>query len=137
MENKKEMLLELFQNNENLFNNTIEDLDNHNGYLGDDRYYNMNMLLEFFSGADPIELLNRTYFGRDDESWHTDANGNKIYDSFNPNREYFYFNGYGNLCSADYKDYSAFLDSYFIDAIVENQNHLYLDDEIINILEGE
>ena len=134
--NKKEMLMELFQNDEQLFNNTIEDLDGYNGYLGDDRYYDMDMLQDFFGGADVIEILQRAYFGRDDENWHTDAHGKKIYDSFNPNREYFYFNGYGNLCSASYKDYSAHLDNYFIDAIIENQNHLFLDDEISNILEG-
>lgn len=125
---KKEMLMELFQNDEQLFNNTIEELDNYNGYLGDSRYYEMEMLPELFCGADVIELLNRAYFGRDDESWNTNS-------SFNPNREYFYFNGYGNLCSANHKDYSAYLDNYFIDAIIENQNHLYLDDAITDILE--
>lgn len=136
MENKKELLMELFKNDEQLFNSTIEELDGYNGYLGDDRYYSMDMLPELFHGADIIEVLNRAYFGRDDNNWHTDAHGEKIYDSFNPNREYFTFNGYGNLVSANYKDYSAFLDDYFIDAIIENQNHLYLDDEIENILEG-
>ena len=135
MENKKELLMELFANDEELFNSTIEELDSYNGYLGDDRYYLMDELPEILSGLNAIDLLNRAYFGRDDESWHTNAHGEKIYDSFNPNREYFYFNGYGNLVSANYKDYSAYLDNYFIDAIIENQNHLYLDDEIKNILE--
>lgn len=136
MEKKKEMLMELFKNDTELFNSAIEELDNYNGYLGDDRYYEMDMLPELLSGLSAIDLLNRAYFGRDDENWHTDAHGKKIYDSFNPNREYFYFNGYGNLVSANYKDYSAHLDDYFIDAIIENQNNLYLDDEIKNILEA-
>lgn len=133
---KKELLMELFENDEGLFNSTIEELDNYNGYLGDDRYYEMYMLPELMDSTDIFTLLNRAYFGRDDDNWHTDAHGEKIYDSFNPNREYFYFNGYGNLVSANYKDYSAHLDNYFIDAIIENQNHLYLDDEIIKILEA-
>lgn len=136
MEKKKEMLMELFQNDEQLFNSTIEELDSYSGYLGDDRYYSMDELPEQLSGLSAIDLLNRAYFGRDDDNWHTDAHGGKIYDSFNPNREYFYFNGYGNLVSANYKDYSAHLDDYFIDAIIENQNYLYLDDEIIKILEA-
>lgn len=134
-ENKKEMLMELFKNDEGLFNNAIEELDSYNGYLGDDRYYNMDDLPELLSGLDAIDLLNRAYFGRDAENWHTDAHGDKIYDSFNPNREYFTFNGYGNLVSANHKDYSYFLDDCFIDKIIENQNQLYLDDEIKNILE--
>lgn len=136
MEKKKELLMKLFESDEQLFNSVIEELDAYNGYLGDDRYYEMYMLPELLYGKDPIDLLNMAYFGRDNESWHTDAYGDKIYDSFNPNREYFYFNGYGNLCSANYKDYSAHLDNYFIDAIIENQDHLCLDDEIIDILEG-
>lgn len=136
MEKKKELLMELFKNDEQLFNSTIEELDGYNGYLCDGRYYSMDMLPELFHGADIVEVLNRAYFGRDDDNWHTDAHGEKIYDSFNPNREYFTFNGYGNLVSANYKDYSAFLDDCFIDAIIENQNHLYLDDEIVKILEG-
>ena len=133
---KKELLLELFENNEELFNQTIEELDGCNGYLGDNRCYEMEMLSEFYRGTDPIELLNRAYFGRDDDSWHTDSSGNKVYGAFNPNREYFSYNGYGNLVSSDYKDYSCYLDNYFIDAIIENQNYLYLDDEITKILEA-
>lgn len=133
---KKQLLMELFQNNEELFNQTIEELDSYNGYLGDNRYYDMDMLSEFYSGTDPIELLNRAYFGHDNETWHTDSSGNKIYGAFNPNREYFSYNGYGNLVSSNYKDYSAYLDDYFIDAVIDNQDHLYLDDEITAVLEA-
>lgn len=133
---KSELLKELFENNEELFNQTIEELDGYNGFLGDARYYEMETLSEFYNGLDPIELLNRAYFGYDAESWHTDSSGNKIYGAFNPNREYFSYNGYGNLISSNYKDYSCFLDDYFIDAIIENQDFLYLDDEILKILEG-
>ncbi len=133
---KKQLLMELFENNEALFNETIEELDSYNGYLGDDGYYEMDMLSEFYHGTDPIELLNRAYFGYDADSWHTDSSGNKIYGSFNPNRDYFTYNGYGNLVSTNYKDYSAHLDNYFIEDLIENQNYLCLDDEIIKILEA-
>jgi hypothetical protein len=134
---KKQLLMDLFESNEELLNQTIEELDSYNGYLADNRYYEMDMLSEFYSGTDPIDLLNRAFFGYDSEWWHTDANGNKIYGAFNPNREYFSYNGYGNLVSSDYKDYSAYLDDYFIDAVIDNQDHLYLDDEILKILEVE
>lgn len=135
MKTKKEKLMELFKNDEELFNSAIEELDGYNGYLGDDRYYEMYMLKEFYHGVDAIELLNRAYFGRDDDNYYIDDSGYKHYQSFNPNREYFYYNGYGNLCSANYKDYSHRLDNYFIESLLENYNHLYLDDEIINIIE--
>lgn len=133
---KKQLLMNLFESNEELFNQTIEELDGYNGYLGDNRYYEMYMLSEFYSGTDPIELLNRAFFGYDSESWHTDTSGNKIYGSFNPNRDYFSYNGYGNLVSSNYKDYSGYLDDYFIDAVIDNQDRLYLDDEVLKILEA-
>ena len=136
MKTKQEQLLELFTNNEQLFNETIEELDSYNGYLGDNRYYYMEDLNEFYHGVEAIELLNRAYFGYDADSWNTNAHGEKEYAAFNPNREYFSYNGYGTLVSTDYKDYSCFLDEFFIDSLIENQNYLYLDDEILNILEA-
>jgi hypothetical protein len=114
-------IITYFEENEDIFNDCIEELDSYNGYLNDGRYYYMEELNDLFSGSDPIELLNRAYFGRDEETWTTDAYGNKTYGAFNPNREYFYFNGYGNLVSADYKDYSAYLDDYLINAMSDNR----------------
>lgn len=136
MKTKQEQLMELFQNNEQLFNEAIEELDSYNGYLGDDRYYYMEGLNEFYHGVDAIELLYRTFYGYDADNWNTNVHGEKEHAAFNPNREYFSYNGYGNLVSSNYKDYSCYLDNYFIDSLIENQNHLYLDDEILNILEG-
>lgn len=118
-------IISYFRDNEDIFNEAIEELDSYNGYLADDRYYAMDDLDEILSGNDAITLLQRAYFGHDEDSWHTDSSGNKIYDSFNPNREFFRFNGYGNLVSADYKDYSAFLDSYCIEAMQEHRNNIY------------
>lgn len=132
----KEKLLKLFEENEELFNSTIEELDSWNGYLGDDRYYDMEYLNEFYNSTEPLELLQRVYFGRDDDNWTTDNNGNKIYGEFNPNRDYFCYNGYGNLVSSDYKDYSYKLDEWFIDSLLENYHHLYLDDEVIEIIKS-
>jgi hypothetical protein len=100
-------------------------LDSYNGYLGDSHYYEMELLNEFCANLDPIEILNRAYYGRDDDNWSTDNNGNKVYGEFNPNREYFYYNGYGNLTSSDYKDYSAHLDHYAIDEMSENRQYIY------------
>ena len=58
MENKKELLMELFENDVDLFNSTIEELDGYNGYLGDDRYYEMEMLPELLYGKDILDILN-------------------------------------------------------------------------------
>lgn len=84
----------------------------------------MDELDEFYSGTEPLELLRRAYYGRDDDTYTTDSNGNKTYGEFNPNRDYFYYNGYGNLVSSDYKDYSTHLDEYAIDAMRENRQYI-------------
>ncbi|MBP3447776.1 MAG: hypothetical protein J6K51_02005 [Clostridia bacterium] len=40
------------------------------------------------------------------------------------NRDYFYYNGYGNLVSSDYKDYSTHLDNYAVEAMSENRSYI-------------
>lgn len=137
MENKTiKKIIEYFENNENIFNECIEELDSYNGYLGDDHYFEMEYLNEFYNSTEPLELLQRVYFGRDDDNWTTDNDGTKTYGEFNPNRNYFYYNGYGNLVSSDYKDYSYKLDHYFVDSLYENRQHLYCidDNEELSIL---
>lgn len=118
-----ESILEYFRENEDVFNECIEELDSYNGYLGDDIYYQMEMLDEFYTDTKPLDLLYRVYFGRD-EDWYLDAYGQKKYGEFNPNREYFRYNGYGNLVSSDYKDYSDHLDNYCIEALLENRLYI-------------
>ena len=123
-ENTIEKIINYFGDHEEIFNNCIEELDGYNGYLNDDRYYLMEELNDMFHGSDPIEILQRAYFGRDADTWTTDGSGNKTYGEFNPMREYFYFNGYGNLVSSDYKDYNAHLDHYAIESMCENRQYI-------------
>ena len=96
-------IIDYFNDNEEIFNQCVEELDSWNGYLGDDRYYDMEMLGEFYHGTDPVELLERAFYGHDDETYDIDEDGRKNFSrsSFNPNRNYFYYNGYGNLVSSD------------------------------------
>ena len=123
--NAIEKIINYFEKNEEIFIEVIEDLDSYSGYLGDNRYYEMESLNELFNGCDNIDILNRAYFGHDADTWHTDSCGNREYGAFNPNRVYFTFNGYGNLISSDYKDYSAYLDKYFVEAVNEDIDNLY------------
>ena len=135
-ENTIKKIIEYFEENEEIFNSCIEELDSYNGYLNDDRYYDMECLNDFYNGCDPIELLNRAYFGYDADNWYTDGHGNKIYGAFNPNRDYFTYNGYGNLISTDYKDYSSHLDTYAIEEMSENRSYIDTieDDEELSAL---
>ena len=117
-------IIEFFEENEDVFNDCIEELDGYNGYLNDDRYYPMEELDELYIGVEPSEILRRAYYGYDADTYTTDGSGNKEYGQFNPNREYFTYNGYGNLVSTDYKDYSAHLDNYAVEEMSENRDYI-------------
>ena len=83
--------------------------DNCNMY--DDRIYDMCELDEIFSGEDVTFILNRAFFGHD--QWNEDS-------SFNPNRDWFTFNGYGNLISMDCIGYNEYSGKFMCDCIDEN-----------------
>ncbi len=117
-------IIAYFKEHEDTYNAAAEELDAYNGYLEDDRYYNMDELDELYNGTEPSEILSRAFYGYDEETWTTDASGNKEYGQFNPNREYFRYNGYGNFVSADYKDYTGLLDHYIIESMLENRNYI-------------
>lgn len=117
-------IIAYFEEHEDTYNAAAEELDAYNGYLGDDRYYSMDELNGFYNGTDPSEILARAFYGYDEETWTTDASGNREYGAFNPNREYFRYNGYGNLVSANYKDYSGLLDHYIIENMLKNRNYI-------------
>jgi hypothetical protein len=129
-------IIAYFNENESVFNSCIEELDSYDGYLGDSRYYNMEMLDEFYHGVNAIEILQRAFFGYDKDSYIIDSFGNKTYSAFNPNREYFSFNGYGNLISSDLLDYSAFIDEYAVKALSDNRRWIDAieDDEKLSAL---
>ena len=113
-----------FDGNGDLFDNCIEELDDYNGFLDDDRYYPMEMLDELYHGEKATEILYRAFYGYDADNWHTDEYGRKENASFNPNRNYFKYNGYGNLVSTDYPDYSAHLDDYTIECMLDNRCYI-------------
>lgn len=117
-------IIAFFKDNEDIFNEAIEELDAYNGYLGDDRYFTMEELDEHYIGIEPSEILRRAYYGYDAETYTTDGSGNRKYGQFNPNRDYFTYNGYGNLVSTDYKYYTGYLDKYAIEAMGENRRDI-------------
>ena len=130
-----EELMNYYKENTEDFNNDIEQLDGWTGYLYDDKIYPMEDLNEFFEGVEPEEVLRRAFYGYDEP-----VNKDDQRQPFNPNREYFYFNGYGNLVSTDKVDYIDYLDDNFVQEIIDNRYNLSLSsgaEEIIYDYEDE
>ena len=57
------------------------------------------------------------FYGRDDDCYITNSQGEKEYSQFNPNREYYYY------------------DDYFIDDLLENRSYLSLDTDVEALLD--
>lgn len=134
VEELKDEILEYFEENETEFNEVIEDLDSYCGYLGDDRVYYMEELDELYYDMKPIDVLYRAFYGHDDDTYSTDSRGDREYGEFNPNRNYFYFNGYGNLVSTDFKDYSSQLDMNFVEKVIDNADNITLPNEVKELI---
>lgn len=122
-------IINFFEENTDVFDECIRQLDSWNGYLNDDRYYSMDELDDFYSESKPSEVLCRAFYGHDADTWTTDNSGNKSYGEFNPNRDYFKFNGYGNLVSTDYPDYSDYLCKSTVKDMAENRDGIDAIDE--------
>lgn len=90
----------------------------------------MDELDDFYPEVEPSEILRRAFFGYDDVYSTSEKKA-----PFNPNRDYFYINGYGNLVSTDERDYSAYLDEEFVEDIIDNASNLDLSDGAQEILE--
>lgn len=95
----------------------------------DDEIMDYETLEEYISNDsknNTITWLNRFYYGSDDYS-SDEA-------SANPNRNYFTFNGYGNIVSFDYiynscsEEFNHIDIDALIDYIVENKESFYNDD---------
>lgn len=131
-------LLDYFKDNEDDFNACLEELDNEIGYINeDDKFYPMEMLEFVIDTSDLMSVLNMCYFGDDLDDWHYNGN-RKVYGSFNPNRDYFSFNGYGNLCSSNWKDYSDYITEETILEMLENRddiNYIYDNEDLSELFD--
>ena len=104
--------------------NDDEVIELHNRYCEaagceDDRIHSMWDLDELLEGRTPVDILCMSFHG-----------------SFNPHHEFFWFNGYGNLESADYLSGTQVCADDIADYILLKEDSLG-NDEIQEILDGE
>ena len=94
----------------------------------DDELYEMEMFNEIYAGVDPLEIATRCFYGCDE--WNSGS-------SFNPNRDYFYYDGYGNPISLDYLSWNEYAGKYSFDYFDESAiiDYIYENDEDFGIEE--
>jgi len=116
--------LGILEDDEDVFVEACEELDNWDGFLGDSRCKDMDMIDEFFDK--PSDLLDKM-------------------DDFNTDDSYFYFTAYGYVSTTDSK-YSVYSDDYsaedVLDALIDNYSHVDIREndelnELVNILTSE
>lgn len=127
----QQQLLSYYKENTEDFNKDIEELDDWNGYLCDDRVIPMEELLDdYYQDVDPLTLLRRAFYGYDEDDSTLEKKA-----PFNPNRNYFYVNGLGNLVSTDQQDYSKYLGEDFVEEIIKSASDLTLSPGTQEIIE--
>ena len=125
-------LMKYYRENSSDFIDDIEELNNWNGYLYDDRVFSMDDLNDVLQDINPSDILFSSFYGYDEP-----VNKDDQRQPFNPNRNYFYFNGYGNLVSTDKIDYSDYLDDYFVQEIIDNAANLVLSEGAQNLIDND
>lgn len=96
----------------------LEELDSYIGILGDDRLNSMYDLDDLFYSIKPSDLLQKIDFN-----------------NFSDTDDYFYFNGYGNMVSTDYREYPDYDIEDYIGDFLDNMGSLYLDNDFQELLE--
>ena len=85
----------------------VQEVNSYNGELEHLEFYEMDSFNEIMSGFDPLDIAMRICFGE-----------------FNPNDDYFEFNGYANLVSLSFYDLKNELLDYE-NEIRESYNELF------------
>lgn len=119
----KNKIKEMLKKDMILTKDLVWQLNSLNGSFENYVLYNMEDFDEMMEGYTPTEIAERIFFG-----------------DFNPNNDYFYFNGYGNLESIneyEMENHFSILIDEVVDGILCNYNELYIRDDELDDCIGE
>lgn len=89
----------------------LQHMNAYDGCFNEANYYDMDEFDDLMSNYSPMQIAQMIYFG----------------DDFNPNDDYFRFNAYGNLESADWRDVVAEVED-LKDDIIDHLTNYYSGD---------
>ena len=95
-----EEIIDHLKEDDVLANRIVEQLDDYNGWLNEERWYPMEHLGEFLDGTDPVDAILMVQNGQ-----------------FNIHNDVFRQNVYGNLISANFYHYHDSIDFYLVEAL--------------------
>ena len=141
LENEMENAKYTYEKEESIFNQICIEIENfERGAIAseDDTTYEMELIDEFYQN-DINNLMFRMFYGYDVDTSYKPLSyeGDSKYEPFNPNRAYFYYNGYGNLVSTDYNIIEADA-SDVVDWLLDNYSYIdidNIDDGLYQLLE--
>ena len=119
---------EYLEDNSDVLERLIYDIKDETGEFEDDILIPMEELDEILSERSATEVIEMAINGYDGE-WSNSDN-----QPFNPNRDYFKFNGYGNLVSYDTPDYTDLINDVIDDL---DDDVVDLPDEIAELIEND
>ena len=124
MMNKLSKVLEMV--NSDMLMELVQEVNSWDGSLSHLEYISMDEFDEYTGHLSPTDLANRIYYG-----------------DFNPNDDYFNFNGYANLVSWSQWEYEAELTTFkyeIVDRFIELYEEGHIEttyQEILNILDDD
>lgn len=115
----KNEIIELLENDDDIFCECVNELDSYNGFADGFRCYDMSELDDFYSGSTVSKFLE------------------DLTEDFCKNDEYFYFSIYGlESCDDEEELYRENVDiDDMIDKLLDNSCHLCLDNELQDLLD--
>ena len=128
-----EKLIEVYEEYEDVFNDDLEEFDNHLDLVSEeDIYHDMSELDD--GNMTITEALEKAYHGYDEERYKNNS-------PFCPFRSFFRY-GIEGLISSDFKDYSNYLNDYVVGKIVgyvlthsDHMDYFYMSDEAKELFE--
>lgn len=115
-----EELFEFYKSHPDSFADDLESLDDLNGYLGkvgNGRRHLMGELDDLLKGYSPTDMMALASYSWDERAFAT----------FDPGRDYFYWNNCAGIVSTDDRDYrSDYLGEHTVTEIINNAKRLHL-----------
>lgn len=111
----------------------LEELDDINGILGDDRLCPMSELTDSLSARDPYDAFLSGVYSYGIYSLLLPHNSARDHDIFDPTDDYYFIDSYGRVVSVAERVYPIY--NSYVDSLLENMSKLHIPTDLQTALE--